>query len=48
MNIELLRMEFVELEKFRFTIINCYIMGIVKKSDIDRFQKALFAFREKL
>ena len=48
MNMEILRMEFVELEKFRFTIINCYIMGIVKKSDIDRFQKALFAFREKL
>lgn len=48
MNIEKLREEFIELEKFKFNIINCYIMGIVKKSDIDRFQLALFDFREKL
>ena len=48
MNIEKLREEFIELEKFKFNIINCYIMGIVKKSDIDRFQLALFEFREKL
>ena len=48
MNIEKLREEFIELEKFKFNIINCYIMGIVEKSDIDRFQLALFEFREKL
>ena len=48
MSIEILREEFIELEKFKFNIINCYIMGIVKKSDIDRFQLALFEFREKL
>lgn len=48
MSIEILREEFIELEKFKFNIINCYIMGIVKKSDIDRFQQALFEFREKL
>ena len=48
MSIEELRNEFVEIEKYRFTIINGYIMGIVKKSEIDRFQKALFDFREKL
>ena len=29
-------------------IINGYIKGIVKKEEIDRFEKALFEFREKL
>ena len=48
MGIEELRKEFLEIEKYRFTIINGYIMGIVKKEEIDRFQKALFEFREKL
>lgn len=48
MNIENLREEFIELEKFRFNIINCYIMGILKKTDVDRFQQALQVFREKL
>lgn len=48
MTIDNLREEFVEIEKFKFNIINCYIMGIIKKSEIDRFQLALFDFREKL
>ena len=48
MNIEELREEFIELEKLRFNIINCYIMGILKKTDIDRFQQVLQGFREKL
>ena len=48
MSLEELRSEFLKLEAERFTIINGYIMGIVKKSEIDRFEKALFDFREKL
>lgn len=48
MSLEELRDGFLKIEAERFTIINGYIMGIVKKSEIDRFEKALFDFREKL
>ena len=48
MTLEELKNAFVIIEKERFTIINSYIMGIVKKSDIDRFEKVLFEFRENL
>ena len=48
MSLEELRVEFLKIEAERFTIINGYIMGIIKKSEIDRFEKALFEFREKL
>ena len=42
MSLEELRDGFLKIEAERFTIINGYIMGIVKKSEIDRFEKALF------
>lgn len=48
MSLEELRIEFLKIEAERFTIINGYIMGIIKKAEIDRFEKALFEFREKL
>lgn len=48
MSLEELRVEFLKIEAERFTIINGYIMGIIKKLEIDRFEKALFEFREKL
>ena len=48
MSLEELRNAFVNIEKERFTIINSYIMGILKKAEIDRFEKVLFEFREKL
>ena len=48
MSLEELRVEFLKIEAERFTIINGYIMGIVKKSEIDRFEKDLLDFREKL
>ena len=48
MSLEELREAFLKIEAERFTIINGYIMGILKKSEIDRFEKALFGFREKL
>ena len=48
MSLEELRNAFVLIEKERFTIINSYIMGIFKKEEIDRFEKVLFEFREKL
>ena len=48
MSLEELRNAFVLIEKERFTIINSYIMGILKKEEIDRFEKVLFEFREKL
>lgn len=48
MTLEELRNEFVNIEKMRFTIINSYIMGILKKTEIDRFEKVLFEFRAKL
>lgn len=48
MSLEELRVEFLKIEAERFTIINGYIMGIIKKSEIDRFEKTLFEFREKL
>mgnify|MGYP003304144474 CR=1 FL=1 len=48
MSLEELREVFLKIEAERFTIINGYIMGVLKKSEIDRFEKALFGFREKL
>ena len=48
MGLEELRIEFLKIEAERFTIINGYIMGIIKKSEIDRFEKALLEFREDL
>ena len=48
MSLEELRNWFLKIEQERFTIINGYIMGIVKKSEIDRFEKVLFEFRDKL
>ena len=48
MSLDELRNEFLKIEAERFTIINGYIMGVIKKSEIDRFEKVLFEFREKL
>lgn len=48
MSLDELRNEFLIIKGKRFTIINGYIMGIVKKSEIDRFEKDLLDFREKL
>ena len=48
MSLDYLRKEFLKIETARFNIINGYIKGLVKKEEIDRFEKALFDFREKL
>ena len=48
MTLEELKNAFVIIEKERFTIINSYIMGVLKKTEIDRFEKVLFEFRDKL
>lgn len=43
-----LRGEFNLLELKRFQIVNNYVMGIVKISEIEEFKKNLFAFRDKI
>lgn len=48
MNLDELRKDFISIEKERFSIINSYIMGSVKCSQIDGFEKDLFNFMEKL
>ena len=48
MNIELLREEFLNVEKNRFNIVNKYIMGIVEINDIEYFKVQLENFRNKL
>lgn len=48
MNIELLREEFLNVEKNRFNIVNKYIMGIVEINDIECFKVQLENFRNKL
>ena len=47
-SLDVLRKDFVELENEHFTIINSYIMGIVKIADVNAFNEHLEAFREKL
>ena len=47
-SIDGLREEFVVIEKERFNIINSYIVGILKKSEIDRFEELWSCFKEKL
>lgn len=48
MSLDDLRNQFLKIETKRFNIINGYIKGIVKKEEIDRFEKALLGFREDL
>ena len=48
MSLDDLRNQFLKIETKRFNIINGYIKGIVKKEEIDRFEKALLEFREDL
>ena len=48
MNIDLLREEFLNIEKRHFTIVNKYIMGMVEVYDIDNFRTILDEFRNKL
>ena len=48
MSLDYLRKEFLKIETARFNIINGYIKGLVKKEEIDRFEKALLGFREDL
>ena len=43
-----LREEFAKLEIKHFAIVNDYVMGIVKNSQIDTFKEELFSFRDKL
>ena len=43
-----LRTEFQVLELKRFQIVNNYVMGIVKISEIKEFKDLLFSFRDKL
>ena len=43
-----LRGEFNLLELKRFQIVNNYVMGIVKISEIEEFRKRLFAFRDRI
>ena len=43
-----LRTEFQVLEYKRFQIVNNYVMGIVKISEIKEFKDLLFGFRDKL
>ena len=43
-----LRTEFQVLELKRFPIVNNYVMGIVKISEIKEFKDLLFSFRDKL
>ena len=43
-----LRQEFKVLELKRFQIVNNYVMGIVKISEIKDFKDLLFKFRERL
>ncbi len=47
-SIEDVKNEFKVLEIKQFEINNNYVLGIVKYSEIEEFQKLLFAFREKL
>lgn len=46
--IEKLREDFINIEIQHFNITNCYIMGIVKIEDINRFKEALDNFRTNL
>lgn len=48
MSLDDIRKQFIKIETERFNIINGYIKGIVKKEEIDRFEKALLGFREDL
>lgn len=48
LTIEYLRRKFEILKTKRFNIINSYIMGIVKISDIEAFGEHLNRFREQL
>ena len=48
MTIENLRNEFRMIEMKRFNIVNNYVMGIVKISDVNSFKDNLFNFRNKL
>lgn len=43
--IDIIRDEFINLEALHFNITNCYIMGVITTSDIDRFKEALDGFR---
>lgn len=48
LTIENLRNEFRMIEMKRFNIVNNYVMGIVKISDVNSFKDNLFNFRNKL
>lgn len=43
-----LREEFKVLEMKRFNIVNSYVMGMVRATDIEMFKNELFQFRDKL
>lgn len=45
---ENLRTKFKALELKRFQIVNNYVMGIVKISEISDFKEALFGFRNEI
>ena len=48
LTIENLKNEFRIIEMNRFNIVNSYVMGNIKISDVEKFKDDLFSFRNKL